>query len=178
MKLLFFLLENGGLILPLIEQLPILALLLLEITAFFLLLLPLLVDFGDEGSEILLQGYLGIDALDSTLLLLIFLEVLVDDLLHVVVLLGPIEVDLVLLGHLDGLAVLLPQLVVLELALVAGNGGVEGEIDRFEFAGGGASEVVVQDCQMRGRFDVSDVDVGVVERMVVLSVHLRVALGL
>lgn len=77
-----------------------------------------MVDFGYDGAEMFLDCDFWVILFEDMLVLFVFFEVLVDDFLHVVVLLGPVEIDLVLAAVLDGLVVALSPLLHLQIALL------------------------------------------------------------
>ena len=122
-----------SLILAFVQQRNLYFLLLLMILTppFFLFLLFLLLpmDLRNQSPQIFMNTRFWIDALDVLPLFLVLLKVLVDNFLHIVVLLGPVKINFMFSGGLQGFPVFPPCVLVLRLALVAHDGRVEGEID-------------------------------------------------
>lgn len=129
--LIFFL--NNSLILALVQQRnPYFLLLLMIITPpvfllLFLLLLPMYL--GYQSSQIFMNTSFWVDALDVLPLFLVLLKVFIDYFLHIVVLLGPVKINFMLSGGLQGVPVFPPRVLILQLTLMTHDCGVESEVD-------------------------------------------------
>lgn len=90
-------------------------------TDFWLILLFGVVNFWYDGAEMFLNYDFWVILFKDMLVLFVFFEVLIDDFLHIVVLLGPVKIDLMLAPVLNGLVVTLPPLLHLQIALLRGE---------------------------------------------------------
>jgi hypothetical protein len=126
LELVVLLLMECGLVLSLVEKKVLIpGLILMRFSWSFGLLVFLVVgNLGYDGAEMFLDCDFWVIMFEDMLVLFVFFEVLVDDFLHVVVLLRPVEIDLVLAAVLDGLMLTLPPLLHLQVAFLRAEGRV------------------------------------------------------
>lgn len=170
--LLIFLLHYN-LILTFIQQRnPYFLLLLMIITPIFLLLLFFLLltmDLRYQRPQIFMNRCLRVDALDVYSLLLILLKVLIDNFLHIVVLLRPIKINLMLPVNLNSLPVSLPCILILYLTLMTHNSGIKGQVDRLKAFGCVAIKLTLH--EMLTRLYICKMGVDMMIGMMLVSTH-------
>lgn len=96
---------------------------------FLLFFLLLTMDLRYQSPQIFMYTSFRVDALDVLSLFLVLLEVLIDNFLHIVVLLRSVKINFMFSGDFQGVSVSPPRILVLRLTLVAHDSGIEGEVD-------------------------------------------------